>query len=85
MIEDTLALIEDAVAKIEASDAAKKAEVLRLLAALKSELARGKSAVKPQPALLDGLRKAADDFEASHPRLAEVVGELCRELASLGI
>ena len=85
MIEDTLAKISAAVAQIEASDAAKKAEALRLLAALKDELARGARPAKPRQALLDGLAKAAGDFEASHPRLAEIVGELCRELASLGI
>ena len=84
MIEDTLAKIESAVAKIEASDAAKKAEVLRLLAALKAELGEKPSA-KVAKSSLDGLAQAAEAFETSHPRLAETVGEICRELSSLGI
>lgn len=85
MIEDTLAKIEDAVAKLEASDAAKKAEALRLLAKLKKELAGRDTDSRLPKGLLDGLERSAQSFEASHPRLAELVGEICRELASLGI
>jgi hypothetical protein len=84
MIEDTLAKIEAAVAKIEASDAAKKSEALSLLATLKDELGR-RDRPKLSRGLLDELTRTAQDFEASHPRLAETVGEICRELASLGI
>jgi len=85
MIEDTLAKIEAAVAKIEASDAAKKSEALRLLAALKDELGRREESPRLSSGLVDGLERAARGFEASHPRLAETVGEICRELSSLGI
>lgn len=40
MIEDTLAKLESAVKKIEAADPAKKAELLRLMKALKAEVRR---------------------------------------------
>ena len=56
MIDDTLAKISDAVAKIEASNAAKKAEALRLLATLKDELGREKTP-KLSQGLLDGLAR----------------------------
>ena len=85
MIKDTLAKIEAAVARIEASDAAKKPEILRLLAKLKLDLARADRPEKLAKDALDELARAAKGFEASHPRLAETVNELCRELASLGI
>jgi hypothetical protein len=85
MIEDTLAKIEAAVAKLQASDAAQKTEALRLLAVLKDELSRAERPAKLAPSALDGLARAAKSFEASHPRLAETLVELCRELASLGI
>ena len=74
-----------AVAQIEASDAAKKSEALRLLATLKTELGRRESTPTLSADLLDGLTRTARGLEASHPRLAETVGEICRELSSLGI
>jgi hypothetical protein len=85
MIEDTLAKIEAAVAKIEASDAAKKDEALRLLATLKEELGGRKEDSRLSTGLLDGLNRTARSLEASHPRLSEAVVEICRELSSLGI
>jgi hypothetical protein len=85
MIEETLAKIEAAVAQIEASDAAKKKEALRLLATLKDELDGRENDRKLPRGLVAGLERTAHALEASHPRLAEVIGEICRELASLGI
>lgn len=44
---------------------------------------------QPDPELLDtsldGLRKSVREFEASHPKLTEVVNAICHQLSNLGI
>ena len=44
---------------------------------------------KPHPELLEisvtGLRKAAQDFEDTHPRLVELVGSLSALLSNIGL
>lgn len=84
MIEDTLAKIEAALKDAAAADPKKKTELTALLTQLKREL---KSAGKPgDPAeSAQALSDTARAFEASHPKLVQIVAEICRELAALGI
>ena len=88
MIEDTIAALESAVAKIKDADPAKRAELTRLLGALKTDIRRMQGA-QADPQLvkraLDGLMRSEKDFETSHPNLAAAIDAICRELASLGI
>ena len=87
MIEDTIAELEAAVARLQDADPAKKAELARLLASLKAEVRRleGASGNPRLSELADGLARSAKGFEASHPKLAGALDAICRELASLGI
>ena len=110
MLKDTIQQIENAIKKIDSVDGKKKAELLGLLAALKSELERlsetheedarsiagfaelaAREALRKQksPGLmkhsLDGLALSAEGFEASHPRLVEIIDAISGMLARIGI
>jgi hypothetical protein len=110
-------MIEDRIRKIEARledspniPAESKAELLKLLAALKDEvtdLARSheedarsiagfvdasaheatRAEKKPKlvEAALNGLTASVESFEASHPKLAEVVNQIATLLSNMGI
>jgi hypothetical protein len=82
MIKDTLAKLETAIAAINASNPAKQSEAARLLKTLRDELALQE---RSRSTTLEKLQQATAEFEITHPRLAETIGDVCRELASLGI
>ena len=83
MIDEILSKIESAAQKIEDADPKRKAELLRHLNALKTEL-RGPNRAPRKPSL-KALADSVTGLEASHPALARAVDEICRELAALGI
>ncbi len=88
MIDDTLAKIEALKAelrKLEAAHAEKAASVAGFADAAAHEAARKQRSPKRVRLALDGLDDAAQELEATHPKLAAAVAEICRELSSLGI
>lgn len=84
MIEETVKKIEAAIAHANTADPRNKAELVALLNQLKSELQREKRS-HILKAVDEDLREAAIEFEASHPQLAAVIGEISSRLASIGI
>lgn len=110
MLNAAFKKIETAVRKMDSARGAKKAEILRSLAALKAEIqtlskahaenarsiarwaetaAHEAARKKASPPLLEhslkGLALTTQGFEASHPRLVEIVNDLCAMLAHIGI
>ena len=84
MIEETVKKIEAAIEHAHAADPKNKAELVSLLHKLKKELQEAKRS-HILKAVDEDLRGAAIEFEASHPQLAAVVGEVSTLLASIGI
>ena len=110
-------MIEERIQKIEAQlkesgqiPEETKAELLKLLAALKEEASaltkgheedarslakfvdasaheatRAEKRPKLIEAALEGLRASAESFEASHPKLAEVVNQIAVVLSNMGL
>ena len=88
MLDDTLAKIKALKAelrKLEAAHAEKAASVSGFADAAAHEAARQGRSPKRVRLALDGLADAAQELEATHPKLAAAVAEICRELSSLGI
>lgn len=110
MIKDTLSRIESAIAKIEASDANNKKELVALLTKLKEEIAvlppgrlaeagsiarftetaahevsRENANAQLKNLSISGIAYAVKGFEASHPKLVDVVNDICMMLSRIGI
>jgi hypothetical protein len=88
MLDDTLAKIKALKAelqKLEAQHAAKARSVAVLADAAAREAARKPRSPEHVRSALDGLSGAAAELEATHPKLAAAIAEICRELSSLGI
>jgi Domain of unknown function (DUF4404) len=110
MIEDRIQKIETQLKGSANIPEANRAELLKLLAALKEEvgtLARSheedarslaefmdastheatRAEKKPKliEAALNGLTASAESFEASHPKLAEVVNQIAVALSNMGL
>jgi queuine/archaeosine tRNA-ribosyltransferase len=109
MLEETIARIEREL-QAGSLEPDRKAELLRLLSTLRSEVealslthsdqaqsVAGFAALstheatrtKTRPQLLEfslrGLAASAQEVEASHPRLVEVVNRICTMLSNMGI
>ena len=84
MIDETVKKIEAVIAQAKTADPKNKAELIALLSQLKSELQKEKRS-HILKAVDEDLREVAIEFEASHPQLAAVVGEVSSLLASIGI
>lgn len=86
MIDETLAKIEAAIKQVRAADPKEREDLIRLLEKLRADLRAGGV---PQEAGLTAVRRALEEsvvgYEASHPKLAAVVNEICSLLASVGI
>ena len=85
MIEETVAKIEAAIREAHLADPKNRAELIVLLEKLKVEVKREQ---RSQHILDDagaGLKDAALGFEATHPKLAAVIGDICTRLVSIGI
>ena len=110
MIEERIQRIEAQLQESGQIPEETKAELLRLLAALKEEAgtlttgheedarslakfvdasAHEATRVEKRPKLieaaLEGLRASAESFEASHPKLAEVVNQIAVVLSNMGL
>lgn len=84
MIEETVKKIEAAIAHAQTADPKNKAELIALLNQLKGELKQAKRS-HILKAVDEDLREAAIEFEASHPQLGAVVGEVSMLLSKMGI
>ncbi len=85
MIEETVAKIESAIREAHVADPKNKAELVALLEKLKAEVRREKRSQDLLAAAGAGLKDAAVEFDATHPKLAAVVGEVSAMLAKIGI
>ena len=88
MLDDTLAKIKALKAelrKLEAEYAEKAGSVAGFADAAAHEARRKQRSPKRVRLALDGLADAAQELEATHPKLTAAVAEICRELSSLGI
>lgn len=85
MIEETVAKIEAAIREARVADPKNKAELVALLEKLKAEVQREKRSKDMLDEAGEGLKNAALEFEATHPKLATVVNEVSTMLAKIGI
>jgi hypothetical protein len=85
MTEETIAKIEAAIRGARAADHKDKAELIRLLEQLKTELKREKRSGDAITAVEEKLTETAAGFEASHPQVTNAVNEIATLLASIGI
>jgi len=110
MIEDRIRKIQARLEDSQNIPADSKAELLKLLAALKDEVTdlatsheedarsiagfvdasaheatRAEKKPKLVEASLNGLTASVESFEASHPKLAEVVNQIATLLSNMGI
>jgi len=85
MIEETVAKIEAALREARVADPKNKAELIALLEKLKSEVQSEKRSQDLLDSAGAGLKDAALEFEATHPKLASVVNEVSTMLAKIGI
>lgn len=83
-LREQLASLHAALADAEAVGP----EARELLRAVMQDVQRLLEAQEPEPqpeGLVDRLREAVEDFEGSHPTLAEAAGRVIDALAQLGI
>ena len=85
MIEETVAKIEAAIREARLAEPKNKAELIALLEKLKAEVQREKRSKDMLDAAGTGLKDAAVEFDATHPQLAAVIGEVSTLLAKIGI
>ncbi|MBU6411620.1 MAG: DUF4404 family protein [Verrucomicrobia bacterium] len=90
MIEQTIAELEARISGESGLEAARRAELLRLIGALKSEMAAleggaQKRNLKSLKSSVDELRSSVEGFEQSHPRLVQTVNNISNTLSNLGI
>ena len=85
VIDKTLAKIEAAIMQVRTADPKNKAELIRLLEQLKSELPREQRSDDLLRSASEGLKASAVEFEATHPKLAPIINEVCALLASIGV
>lgn len=85
MIEETLAKIEAALREARGTDPKNKAEIIALLEKAKAEVANEKRSKDLLGQAEEGLKDAAVEFDATHPKLAAIVGEVSAMLAKIGI
>lgn len=80
----TLNQLEVELRELEAIDDETRRELAEVALEIAAVLARGKATGEPRPA--EGtLRQRLEDFEASHPQLALIVGRIIDGLGQLGI
>lgn len=84
MIDETLAELEAKVKTVK-TDAKSKAELKRLVAALRKDIKRQEKERAANAEKLEGLQNSIRELGASHPQLVTTVDTICRELAALGI
>ena len=85
MIEETVAKIEAAIREARGADPKNKAELISLLEKLKVEVQREKRSKDILDKVDENLKDAAVEFDATHPQLAAIVGEVSMLLSKIGI
>lgn len=88
MLDETLLKIVEVrkqLKKVGKAHAEKATSAAGFAAAAHHEASRKKRSPKLLKAALSGLEHSAEELEASHPKLAAALAEICRELSSLGI
>lgn len=88
MLDETLLKIElltKELKKVGKPHAAKAKSASGFAAAAKHEASRPDRSPKLLEAAIRGLESSAEELEASHPKIAAAIAEICRELSSLGI
>ncbi len=85
MPKTRLAKLEKLIESAEDISAAKKAEILALIAQLREELDEKNPAEKPDSTLTKELRDQVAEFEVEHPDLVELTNRACNMLSDMGI
>lgn len=101
MLDQTIKQIEDRIAHSDNISEENRAELVALLATLRAEVnslaetraddaaritASAAAATDPDDETdLNALSESVRDFEATHPRLAQTVNNICHLLSSIGI
>jgi len=85
MIEETVAKIEAAIREAHGGDAKNKAELIALLEKLKAEVQRDMRSKDLIDKAEEAVKNAAVEFDATHPKLGTVIGEISAMLAKIGI
>lgn len=85
MIEETVAKIEAAIREIEGADPKNKAEIIASLEKLKSEVKNEMRSKDVLDKAEEAVKDAALEFDAEHPKLALIIGEISNMLAKIGI
>jgi hypothetical protein len=80
-----LAELREELERLEVSHGEQAASVAHFADAAAREALRLQPSSKLRRLSIEGLSASVEDFERSHPALAQIVGEICRELAALGI
>jgi prefoldin subunit 5 len=79
---ESLAKLKPAIAKVSQEDAQ---GIARLLEASTHEATRKEKRAGALKKVLDELKESIEKFEASHPKLVELVGEYSTLLANMGL
>jgi hypothetical protein len=88
MLDDTLLKLVNVQKELKSlgkEHADNAASVSAFAAAAHHEASRKTRSPKLLEAARQGLEHSAEQLEASHPKLAAAIDEICRELSSLGI
>ena len=85
MIEETVAKIEAAIRETRGADPKNKAELIAMLEQLKIEVRRETRSKDILDKADEKLKDAAVEFDATHPQLAAIVGEVSMLLSKIGI
>ena len=85
MIEETVAKIEAAIKEARGADPKNKAELIALLEKLKAEVQRDMRSKDMIDKAEEAVKDAPLEFDATHPKLAAVIGEISSMLAKIGI
>lgn len=85
MIEETVAKIEAAIREADSLDPKKKARLIAQLENLKAEVQRDMRSKDLIDKAEEAVKNAALEFDATHPKLGAVIGEISLMLAKIGI
>jgi DNA-directed RNA polymerase beta' subunit len=80
---ESLAKLKPAIAKVSPTHNAQT--IARLLEASTHEATRKEKRAGALKKVLDELKESIEKFEASHPKLVELVGEYSTRLANMGL
>lgn len=85
MIDETVAKIEAAIREAKGADPKNKAELIALLEKLKAEVQNDMRSKDLIDKAEEAVKNASLEFDAKHPQLAAVIGEISTMLAKIGI